>query len=788
MNLYRYFAVCLLASWICLGQLSFAVLAEELNCNSLPVGFQLRDYVDSEGSAHRYAVFTPKQYQPDQKWPVVLFLHGAGEKGTDGKIPLYGMLTAALEKNPELPFIAVFPQCEDVSSRALTGWLAGSRDGERSIQILDEVMKDFSIDPKRQILAGWSMGGYGAWSLGAAHADRWSAVLVLAGGAVDDDLDVQQLARQKTPVWAISGEIDPLVPFQRSERIVEKLKAAAGNGTFTKLPKVGHDVCRNVFASPQTFQWMLDPASIDPAGIDLLSVAPLPSRSRFYSECLVETQVIPNALSIRVGNGTLRQLASDLPELLKETPLRGSLPDIARVVGTGEERMDVLLSNVGYDCQLSQISLEGISGGRLGLRVFMKPFEIVIGNASLKSKKHSIQTDEIRIRIGIHQPAELRLEVQPVMEAGRLRLRLLRKSFHFTDGNWYIVPPEKVDAKSDEFTPDQLVTGILGTLYENRDELVGQVLSAVPDLIRSNEDKIQSIDAPELAKLLSPLPVLVPELAVAPSQVRVDSQGISLLCNLNVSVRGPVQQVPSGYELDLKKHSNLDELAASVSLDAVTTVSQLNINQNFAQVNVLDISDENFANFANPAVMNQIFPEMNASENEHLESILRLLSPMVISKSAAAEANGDLGVELHSPAIAIDVYRRPEPTAEAIPYGRILFTLKQPLTLQLPEDRNAPDAKAKLVWNPESHVQFLKGTTIEGNADIQVDGGLFETTFSTAWAKWGAEFGTSEFPLQLQELGKSELRLESIQISDRELSIQGKAQLIPLPVAVPDEE
>jgi len=143
-----------------------------------------RVYRDADGQ-HKYVVFVPDDYTPEKAWPVILFLHGAGERGTDGKAQTrVGLGPAVKARQDTFSFLAVFPQCEDTKGRILTAWSPESPDGKRALKILAQVEKEFRIDKDRQILTGWSMGGYGACRLAAASPERWAAVVPLAGGAV----------------------------------------------------------------------------------------------------------------------------------------------------------------------------------------------------------------------------------------------------------------------------------------------------------------------------------------------------------------------------------------------------------------------------------------------------------------------------------------------------------------------------------------------------------------------------------------------------------------------------
>jgi predicted esterase len=704
---------------------------------------------------------------------VVLFLHGAGEKGTDGLLPVGGTLAVALERWPTAPFVAVFPQCEDTTGRALTGWLAKSPDGHRAIQILDSVIQDYSIDSQRQALVGWSMGGYGAWSLAAAHSRRWSAVLTLAGGALKESLTLEPLAAARTPVWAINGDDDPLIPWTQSQQLIGELNRLGGRGTFTRLHGLGHDVCQRVFANPQSFDWLLHPDSIDPSTIRFDSVQPLPLRTRFYRESLVTSETIPGSLAIRLGNQALEKLAPDLPTVFPPASLAGELPDITRTFGTGERQLEVSLSQVSYRAHVSSCWLNAISGGRLVAEFGFSPLEMQIGQTTLDSRDNQAVTGPIRISIGVHQPALLRLEVQPQMRQGELCLELLRQSFEFDDGNWYIQPPTQARVQSRQFTSAQVVTGIIGTLYSSRQEIVDQVLLAVPDLLKTVEAELQTREAPELAKALSPLPVLVPEISVAPSAVRTDSEGLSFICDLQVLSRAHASKLVPRQPLSLPLIHPESGMGAQILLQAITLLSQVSVNQQQAQVNVLDISESTFGQLADPEVMKDVLPSLSAVSGGRLRTILRLLDPLVLGPGHATLPPSSTGLVLSSSAVALDIYR-PEGQQGRIPVGRIVFRLEQPIQVHLPSADQA-DGQVRLQWQDSCTVEFLRTESLAGSSVPEANGPVFERLFRSVWLNWAAEHGTESFPSNFLTLGKTRVQLNTLDVTPTELELTFQA-------------
>jgi predicted esterase len=739
--------------------------AQKPLCGEAPPGFQLRTFQDAAGS-HRYAVFVPQQYDPSVKWPVLLFLHGAGEKGTDGLLPVSGTLAVALERWRDAPFIAVFPQCEDLGGRSLLGWLPTSAAGQRARQILDQVEKDFSIDPARRMLVGWSMGGYGAWSQAAADPEHWSAMLTLAGGAVPDTIDLHALAQSHLPVWAISGEQDPLISPQESRRLVDELNQLGGNGTFTLLTPGGHNVCPEVFADRQVFDWLLNPDQIDRKTVHFDQQAPLPLRTDYYRQCQVQARKVPGALGVRLGNQALHDLSAQLASRIPESATAGKLPDVRQVLGTGDSAITVTLSNLSYQAHVAGCGLKAISGGRFGIEIGLRPLELRIGQTELNSQRHFARAEDIKITIGLREPALLKLEVRPEMVDGVLRLVPLRKEFLFHDSNWYVSPPASLEARSPDFTAAQLTSGIIGSLYQSRAEIDRQVLSAVPGMLESLEKQLRPQAVPGLARVLSPLPVLVPELEIGTQQVSTDTQGVSLICDLYALSRQSGPELIPKQPLQLASLRRADELTMDILLETVTLLSTVTVEQASAIVNVLDISDEKFTALAQPESMARVFPDLKPDQPGPLKSVLQLATPMILVEHPRPESEPDAtALILSASRLFLDVSQPDEKQGFTL-VGRIEFSLEQPITIRPRPDRDADQAGYSVRWEPDSRVTFQRAVDAQGQPIENVHGAAFEELFGAAWRSWADENGDRSISASVARFGHVDIRLKQISAED----------------------
>lgn len=214
-----------------------------------PTGFIDKVHKSLDGTEAKYVVFVPRGYDGTKEYPVILFLHGSGQIGTDGKGQVAGMLAKAIrDREKTFEFVAVFPQSH------LGSWLAGSKDGKRAVAILDEVLKTYKTDPKRVYLTGPSMGGEGTWSLAAAHPKRWAAIVPLCGGG-----DPKAAVKIKhIPCWCFHGDADKMIEVQQSRRMVRALKDAGGRPLFHEYPGVGHNCWDKTYANPDLYEWLLE--------------------------------------------------------------------------------------------------------------------------------------------------------------------------------------------------------------------------------------------------------------------------------------------------------------------------------------------------------------------------------------------------------------------------------------------------------------------------------------------------------------------------------------------------
>ncbi len=237
--------------------------ASVLHAQQMPTGFTDREIV---AGALRlpYQLYVPASYDSARRSPVILFLHGAGERGADGlRQTEVGIGTAVRRHREWFPAIVVMPQCPADSI-----WHGAVEDA--AFSALQRTIDEMHGDPHRVYVAGLSMGGYGAWQMAVDHPGVFAAIVTAAGGvtappnmkelfvhvAAADPFQAVAERVRGVPAWLFHGADDPVVPVTQSRRLVEALRAAGSPVRYTEYPGVGHDSWDSAFAEPELWRWV----------------------------------------------------------------------------------------------------------------------------------------------------------------------------------------------------------------------------------------------------------------------------------------------------------------------------------------------------------------------------------------------------------------------------------------------------------------------------------------------------------------------------------------------------
>ncbi|HEX6307043.1 MAG TPA: alpha/beta hydrolase-fold protein [Longimicrobiales bacterium] len=192
----------------------------------------------------RYLLYLPRDYDAARRWPLLLFLHGAGERGDDlARVALHGPPRLIREATMDLPFIVVSPQVSEDRT-----WSTMFLDA-----LLEEIARTQAVDEDRIYVTGLSMGGFGTWHVAFEFPHRFAAIApICGGGTITGPCTIPHL-----PVWAFHGAQDPVVPVSHSDELVERLRACDGHVRYTRYEDAGHDAWTRTYANPELYEWLL---------------------------------------------------------------------------------------------------------------------------------------------------------------------------------------------------------------------------------------------------------------------------------------------------------------------------------------------------------------------------------------------------------------------------------------------------------------------------------------------------------------------------------------------------
>jgi predicted peptidase len=224
--------------------------------------FGKRVYEDGQGGRLPYRLLAPKEVNPGEKYPLVLFFHGAGECGTDNaKQLVHGMNDFASDEIMETyPAYVVAPQCPEGEQWVDTPWSADAHTMKekptdalrQSLQLVETLAKEFPVDTRRLYITGLSMGGFGVWDAIQRHPDRFAAAVPICSGG--DPAYAGKI--KQVPIWAFHGDSDAAVKPNRSREMIEALKEAGGTPKYTEYEKTGHDSWTKTYADPHMYEWV----------------------------------------------------------------------------------------------------------------------------------------------------------------------------------------------------------------------------------------------------------------------------------------------------------------------------------------------------------------------------------------------------------------------------------------------------------------------------------------------------------------------------------------------------
>ena len=216
--------------------------------------FEAKTFTQGKASLS-YRLLKPATIDKDKTYPLVIFLHGSGERGKDNKAQLkHGVADFASEERiKKSPCFLIAPQCPTGRLWSLSAKSsADAEPGKLVLDLIEKTCKDLPIDQKRIYITGLSMGGYGTWTLMAHKPDLFAAGIPICGGG--DEKMADKLV--KIPIWVFHGDKDGAVKVERSRNMVAAIKKAGGKPDYTEYPGVGHDSWSRTYSDAKVLDWL----------------------------------------------------------------------------------------------------------------------------------------------------------------------------------------------------------------------------------------------------------------------------------------------------------------------------------------------------------------------------------------------------------------------------------------------------------------------------------------------------------------------------------------------------
>ncbi|HDR05096.1 MAG TPA: phospholipase [Candidatus Marinimicrobia bacterium] len=221
-----------------------------------------REYVNSEGDTLRYRLLKPHKLKKSQSYPLVIFLHGSGERGRDNEAQLLHGTSLFLQENIRIdyPAYVMVPQCPPEERWVEAAWnqaeLKQPEEISYSLRLVMEtvhiLMKRFNIDPDRIYVTGLSMGGYGTWDLLCRFPEFFAAGVPVCGGG---DTQCASLLTQM-PIWAFHGAKDKVVPVEQSRKMIEAIRESGGKPIYTEYPETEHNAWTPAYNEAELIPWL----------------------------------------------------------------------------------------------------------------------------------------------------------------------------------------------------------------------------------------------------------------------------------------------------------------------------------------------------------------------------------------------------------------------------------------------------------------------------------------------------------------------------------------------------
>jgi len=613
-----------------------------------------------ETGDHKYVVFVPAGYSTAKKWPVILYLHGAHSRGKDGRAQLVNGLAPAIKlRMATFPFVAVFPQCENVKGHMLGGWTDEPEDADRALKIMDKVEREYSVDRRREILMGTSMGGCGVWEVGSRTADRWQVLVPTDALGRPDQID----KLVKVPVWSFHSTGDEILPIERAREMVAALKAKGGRAYLSEVTTQGHANANVTLTQAALYEWLLDPRK-EPK-LDLVWKMPEGYAEGLEDEVpFVPGAEISNAIVLRICNDVLESLSYAVPDKAAAQPMAGNLAGMHQTTKVGILPFDVSYSNVQYQGKLEQAKITTQAPDRLLVQLGLRNVTMTLSNLQVNGRLIiSAKAGPMQIVIGHRAPVWLSLAIRPRIEDRQWKLDLAAVDFQIPDDNWYVTEPNGVQMRGMQFLSGRISDGLVEGIYSRKGEIEQKVRQSVAGIMPQIESTANSYFAKMIPIGSVAVPVVQPRLKLWPEKIAIDESGMTISLGSTIAQLGR----PEG-EFKLRKYKTPD----SVATNKVKNGMEIKISDHFLPAwteliavggvngaHATDFGLSEFARLNDREFLQDRIPDLQRfGENLDCNSEFVLVKPLVLTgKTSSTDSMSDAveGVSLVTPRLQLIV-------------------------------------------------------------------------------------------------------------------------------------
>jgi poly(3-hydroxybutyrate) depolymerase len=757
---------------------AIGVMGATLRADGLGPGFQERTFHDNDGD-HRYFVFVPLAYTPDQKWPMIVYLHGGAERGTDPRLPVIGGIGPEIKLRAQtFPFIVVFPQAEDRDRRVHDGWRLEHADAQRALKIVDQVEQDFSVDRGREVLTGTSMGGFGTWAVAAETASRWSAIVPISG--VGDLSNAAKFAH--TPVWAFHGGKDVLVLPSDHQKLIDAINAAGGRAYLTVVPGGRHNIICPVYDDDAVYEWMLNPKS-EPrpesiiANVKLRQSSTAPARD-FHLQFIPGVE-IPQAILLQMDPEAISTVAATLPDLVPADVLSMRSGDVSTSKpGFLGLPFQITLSGIGYRGSLEQVIINPRDDGWISIAVGLRNIIGEVDSSQVKGRLVSATAGRMNILAGQYHTVWLKFDARPVIADRRLRFEIGAREFHIPSDDFYVTTPQVtgqgLPILRNTFS-NSVSQNLVSGAYNRKSEIEQRVLDAIPTIVERIEQGLDSKLSQVRVSSLFPTPIYQPRYKLWPETVRVDHSGISMILGVVIAQPGvcaanrPVHVIeqPAIKLDDVPIRRGLTFGASAQLLEGLTASV---VDQDQSEMHAHEVPLPEFQALEDATLVTKIVPDLARYGKElRVRTMVKTFTPVFLRQNGncvldTTAANKDrlfYDIDMPHLAMLIDIKTTPD-QKEWQHCAQIDFSLHQTLGGRL----KTPDFSQRVfdLRNSEEAKITTKGHFADGYQPIDptLRANLGEDTLRSVWDAAGNSGFTSGFVLADHSIGTANLRLRDV--------------------------